>query len=75
MKNRQEELWPFALSGPRLVVPDRERRMPGRHVYCCQTAACLGRLMKNRKRVARALRAEAVEFDEGLQSLFGSVVA
>lgn len=74
-KDRQEHLLPLAFTGPGRVGPDVERRLPGRHVYCCRTEVCLKRLMKNRKRVARALRAEAVEFDEGLQSLFGSVVA
>lgn len=75
-KDRQERLLPLALHGAgRVVVADEGRRLPGRHAYCCRNAACLERLLRNRKRIARALRVEAVEFDEGLHSLFGSVVA
>ncbi|MEW6502097.1 MAG: YlxR family protein [Thermodesulfobacteriota bacterium] len=72
VKDRQERLLPLALDGAGRVVADEGRRRPGRHGYCCRNAACLERLVRNRKRIARALRAEAVEFDEGLHSLFGS---
>lgn len=73
VKDRQERLLPLGLQEGKRLVPDEGRRLPGRHVYCCRTAACLERLLRNRKRIARALRAEAVEFDEGLHNLFGSV--
>lgn len=72
-KERQERLLPLALQEAKRLVADAQRRMPGRHVYCCRTAACLKRLLQNKKRIARALRAEAVDFDEGLHNLFGSV--
>ncbi|MEW6595473.1 MAG: YlxR family protein [Thermodesulfobacteriota bacterium] len=65
VKDRQERLLPLALHEAGRVVADEGRRLSGRHAYCCRNATCLARLLRNKKRIARALRATAVDFDEG----------
>lgn len=73
IKLQQHELCGFVRRPNGLVVEDNDRRVAGRHVYCCRTAVCMARFIKNKKRIARAFRSETVQFDEGLRNLFGSV--
>lgn len=61
----------FVLDDRGVMTADVNYSMPGRGVYCCKSRECLSRLVKNKKRVSRAFRAEVLGYGEELESIFG----
>lgn len=63
----------------RILLADGKGRLPGRGVYCCRQAGCYLRLMKQRKKLAWALRCQEdgelgpLVVSQGLPAEFGIV--
>lgn len=74
----KEELVRLVMAAGELIVDDTGRR-PGRGAYCCRKAGCFQRLVKQRKKLAWALRCQGQEKDSeivarsGLETLLAGV--
>ncbi|MBU0674063.1 MAG: DUF448 domain-containing protein [Proteobacteria bacterium] len=66
-KDTRGELYRFAVIDARLCHDDR-KILPGRGVYCCREQGCLNRLLKNTKKVKRALRRDLLDLS-GIEGL------
>ncbi len=76
--NKNELVRLVVLDG--VLVADGKGLLPGRGAYCCRNAGCYQRLVKQRKKLAWALRYQEKEkvgllvVSQGLEAEFGCLV-
>ena len=71
-KRSKTALCRFAVDDRGILRVNDHGTLSGRGVYCCRNKSCLEMLLKNRRKLSKALRVRQVEVDEGLKGLFGS---
>lgn len=64
-KSKKVELVRLVVTAGSLVV-DRKQALPGRGAYCCRNLRCYQRLVKQRKKLAWALRSPGADQPENL---------
>ena len=65
VKKNKKDFWRLSLNKDIGVISwDSKYLLGGRGVYCCMDKLCVQRLLKNKKRLARAFRVEVVEWSE-----------